>query len=81
MSGSYSINSYFAASADLGYTLRDYSDGNREDNQYNAGLRLSYSPNQYWSFSTGYTYSDNDSNQADSSYVNHTLDLTATLRY
>ncbi|WPJ95027.1 outer membrane beta-barrel protein [Coraliomargarita algicola] len=81
LSSSYSINSYFAASASLGYALRDYTDSNQEDDQYNAGLRLSYSPNQYWSFSTGYTYSENSSNRVGSSYEDHTLDLTATLRY
>ena len=81
LTGMYSINSYFSASSNLGYTLRDYTDNNREDNQYLAGLRLTYRPNEYWSFATGYTYSDNSSNQANSSYVNHTVDLTATLRY
>lgn len=81
LSASYSINSYFAASANLGYTLRDYSDGNREDNQYDTGLRLSYSPNRYWRFSTGYTYVENDSDAFDRSYKNHMVDLTATLRY
>tara|TARA_B100001971_G_scaffold215012_1_gene256403 strand:- start:9800 stop:11059 length:1260 start_codon:yes stop_codon:yes gene_type:complete len=78
---SYAISSHFSASANLGYTLRDYTDGDREDDQYNAGVRVSYSPNEYWSFSTGYTYTENDSNQIDSSYENNTLDLTATLRY
>jgi len=81
LSGSYSINSYLAAIANAGYTLRDYTNTNREDNQYNGGLRLSYSPNQFWQFSTGYTYSENDSNQFNRSYTNHTVDLTATLRY
>lgn len=79
--GSFSLSSNWAASANLGYTLRDYTDGDREDNQYDAGLRLSYSPNQHWRFSTGYTYTENDSDAFDFSYVNHTLDLTATLRY
>ena len=78
---SYSINSHFAASGNLGYTLRDYSNGNREDKQYEAGLRLSYVPNQYWRFSTGYTYSENDSDTIDRSYTNHTWDISASLRY
>jgi hypothetical protein len=83
LSGSYSINSYIAASARLGYTLRDYTDSNsdRKDNQYISGIRLSYTPNEYWRFSTGYTYTDNDSNQTSSSYIDHVLDLTASLRY
>jgi hypothetical protein len=80
LSASYSINSNYAATANLGYTLRDY-DSDRKDHQYSAGLRLSYVPNQYWRFSTGYTYSENDTNQFDRSYINHILDLSASLRY
>lgn len=81
LSSSYSISSFFAASANLGYTLRDYTNADREDDQYNAGLRLTYLPNQFWRFSTGYTYSENESDSIDRSYVNHMIDLTATLRY
>lgn len=81
LSSYYLISTHFAASANVGYTLRDYTNGAREDDQYVLGLRFSYSPNQYWSFSTGYTYDENSSNNAGSSYENHTLDLTATLRY
>ncbi len=81
LSGSYSISSYFAASAHFGYTFRDYSNVDREDDQYNFGARLTYSPNQYWRFGTGYTYTENDSSKANRSYEDHTVDLTATLRY
>ena len=79
--GIYSINNYFSASANLGYTIRDYTNTGREDDQLNGGLRLSYSLNQHWRFSTGYTYSENDSNEANRSYEDHTVDLTAVLRY
>lgn len=81
VSASYSINSNFAASGNIGYTLRDYSDDNRKDLQYEAGLRLSYLLNQYWRLSTGYTYSENDSDTVNRSYTNHIWDLSATLRY
>lgn len=80
ISASYSINSQFAASGNFGYTLRDY-EGSREDDQFDAGVRLSYLPNQYWQLSTGYTFSENDSSQASSSYTDHTWDLSASLRY
>jgi polysaccharide biosynthesis protein VpsM len=82
LSASYSINSFLAASANLGYTLREYQDGiKREDDQYVGGVRLSYSSDQYWNFSTGYTYAENESTDVQRSYQSHTLDLTATLRY
>jgi hypothetical protein len=79
--GIYSINDYFSASANLGYTIRDYTNTGREDDQLNGGLRFSYSLNQHWRFSTGYTYSKNDSNEANRSHEDHTVDLTVVLRY
>ncbi len=81
LGGNYSINSFFTLNANLGYTLTDYSKTEREDDQYNAGLRLFYLPNQYWQISTGYTFTENDSNIRGSSYNDHSIDLTATLRY
>ena len=81
LGGNYSINSFFTLNANLGYTLADYSNSEREDDQYNAGLRLFYLPNQYWQISTGYTFTENDSNIRSNSYNDHSIDLTATLRY
>lgn len=81
LSASYAINTNYSASAFLGYTLREYEDTNREDSIYNTGARLSYVPNQYWRFSTGYTYVENDSDRKGQSYENHILDLSASLRY
>lgn len=78
----YSINSYFSATGIARYTLREYDGGsNRDDNQYTLGARLSYVPNEFWSFSTGYTYSENDSSLPGLSFEDHTLDITASLRY
>ncbi|MFT5837148.1 MAG: hypothetical protein ACI9ZV_000652 [Candidatus Azotimanducaceae bacterium] len=81
LSGNYSISSRFAASANLGYTLRDYTNTGREDDQYKLGARLTYSPNQLWRYGAGYTYVENDSSDTNRSYESHTLDLTASLRY
>jgi hypothetical protein len=82
MSIRYSINTYLAASANMGYTLREYQDASsREDNQYIGGLRLSYTPDQYWRFSTGYTHSENDSSAIGRNYSSDTIDFTAALRY
>lgn len=80
---SYSIDSQWGASANLGYSLREYLDdaNDREDVYVSAGLRLNYSPNQYWSFGGGYTYMENDSDLAANSYENHKLDVSASLRY
>lgn len=84
LSSSYAINSYYAASAFAGYSLRDYQN-DREDNQYRLGLRLNYTPNQHWKFGAGYTYSENDSDDpvlgSARSYEDHTFDITASLRY
>ena len=82
----YTINNQWSVMANLGYTERDVtnrdsSNFRREDEQLNGGLRLTYVLNQYWRFSAGYTYSENESNQAGSDYESDTLDLTAILRY
>ena len=78
----YLLSNYWSISSNLGYTLRSYQDGNdREDNQYSAGLNFNYSPNQYWSFSGGYSYSDNDSDAAGNSYTDHVFSIAASLRY
>ena len=61
----YLLNSYWSLSPRLGYTLRSYQDGtDREDQQYSGGLSVNYSPNQYWNYSAGYSYSDNESDRA-----------------
>jgi hypothetical protein len=77
----YSIDEQYSVSANLGYDLRDYQSSDREDDQYSAGVRLDYVLDENWRLSTGYTYSENDSSQALSSYVNHALNLSASLRY
>ena len=80
----YTINNQWSVMTNLGYTDRDSERAfgvNRENEQLNGGLRLTYVLNQYWRFSAGYTYSENNSNQAGSDYESDTLDLTAILRY
>lgn len=77
----YSIDEQYSVSANLGYDLRDYQNSDREDDQYSAGVRLNYVLDQNWRLSTGYTYSENDSSVAASSYINHSLNLSASLRY
>ncbi|MGJ8650431.1 MAG: outer membrane beta-barrel protein [Opitutaceae bacterium] len=77
---SYSISSRWSAHANAEYTRRDY-DGGNGDNQYALGTRLSYVPNQHWRFGAGYNYTENDSATANRSYQNHSLDVSASLRY
>ncbi|MEN8842473.1 MAG: outer membrane beta-barrel protein [Lentimonas sp.] len=81
VSGNYLINTYWSALANAGYKLREYETSGREDNQYQLGARLTYSPNKYWSFGGGYNYIENDSNGVNRSYTNHVLDVSASLRY
>jgi hypothetical protein len=81
LSASYSINSNYSASANFGYTLREYQATDREDNVYNTGFGLSYAPNQYWRFNTGYNYNKNDSNRQGQGYEARMVNLSATLRY
>jgi hypothetical protein len=80
-SATYSINMHYSASAFAGYTLREYTESDNDDNIYRIGARLSYVPNEFWRFSAGYMYVENDSDRALQSYENHILDLSASLRY
>ncbi|MFT4901331.1 MAG: hypothetical protein ACI81V_000601 [Lentimonas sp.] len=81
LSANYAIDSQWSALARLGYSLREYLDSSRDDSYYTAGLRVNYTPNQYWSFGGGYGYSDNDSDVGVNSFQNHKLDVSASLRY
>jgi len=77
---SYSINTDWSASANAGYTNRDY-ENDRVDDQYSLGASLSFRPNQYWFLSSGYNYIENDSNQDGRGFKNHIFTLSASLRY
>jgi len=81
LSANYSINTQYTATANLGYTLREYVDTGREDDNYRTGVSLSYVPNQYWRFSTGYNYTENSSSDAGQSYEAHVINVSASLRY
>jgi len=78
---SYAITGQWTGSTSLGYSMREYIGQSRDDAYITAGLRANYSPNQYWNFGGGYSYTDNDSDQANSSFDNHKIDLSASLRY
>jgi len=81
LSANYSINTRYTATANLGYTLREYVDTKREDDNYRTGVSLSYLPNQYWRFSAGYNYTENDSSADGQSYEAHAINVSASLRY
>lgn len=83
---SYTLNPRWSANTNLSYALRDYQasggeNRNREDNQYQLEAGLNYTAPDYWRFSGGYSYQNNDSSRTNYSYVNHHFYLTAQLRY
>ena len=75
----YAIDAKYSVSGNLGYEQRDYAA--REDDQYSLGLRLSYKLDQNWLLGAGYTYSETDSSLATSDYTDHSLSISASLRY
>lgn len=78
----YTISGNFAADLYTELVYNDFQDGNDGQDFVNrSGLRLSYLPNEYWRFSTGYAYIENDSNRLGQGFVNHILDISASLRY
>jgi hypothetical protein len=81
LSASYVINSDYALSGQFSYTNTEFTNTDLEDDQYNAGVRLFYTPSEYWNVSAGYNYDENDSTRAGRSYDQHVFELTANLRY
>lgn len=84
LGANYVIDQRYSVSADVGYDLREYVNGadqGREDDQYSAGLRLNYTLDQSWRLVAGYDYSENNSSKVASSYVAHSLSLSASFSY
>ena len=83
LSSDVSLNNNYTANANLGYMQRDYTNRDREDDKYSAGIRVFYTPNAFWQFNLGYTFMDNASTGTDAgnSYDVHLVDFNATLRY
>lgn len=78
----YKISTNYIANVFMDLSYQDFRDGNEGKDFINrSGFRISYLPNQYWRLGTGYAYSENDSNRTGQGFVNHALDLSASLRY
>lgn len=78
----YTISNNFQGNLYTDLSYQDFQDGNAGQDFINrSGVRLLYLPNQYWRFSTGYAYIENDSNRLGQGFVNHVLDISASLRY
>lgn len=86
VTSNYAINANYSASAFANYVMREFDNG-RDDDQLYIGTRLNYTPNEHWRFALGYTYSETDSddptliNPSARSFEDHTINLTASLRY
>lgn len=81
VSGRYSISRRISASSVFGYVFRDYSNISREDNEYFFSARLGYKINEHMSFSTGYEYSESNSNFGQFDYETHSVSARVSLRY
>lgn len=78
----YAITNMISTSARAFYAMRNYDAGSlREDDVYGGGISVNYDPNDYVTFSAGYTYTKVDSNVDAISYDNNILNVSASLRY
>ena len=78
----YVISGNYAARLFTHLTYQDFKDGNDgQDFITKTGFRFLYMPNEYCSFGTGYSYFENESNRFGQGFVNHILDISASLRY
>ncbi|MDX2111325.1 MAG: outer membrane beta-barrel protein [Verrucomicrobiota bacterium] len=78
----YSLNNFFAINTNLGYSKADYTNNTRQDDTYDFGIGLSYTPNDYIRLSAGYIYQKNESDGVGGvSYDNNVINVSASLRY
>lgn len=78
----YAFSPLMSGRANFSYSNREYADpSTRADDTISAGFALDYNPNDYVRISAGYTYQENDSSVAGSSFDNSTVNVSASLRY
>lgn len=67
--------------ADAAYTLRDYDETSREDDQYELGLDLRYALQDWLSAGVRYEYDDRESDDKDFEYTNNVFGLYVQAEY
>ena len=80
-STSYALNNKVSLSGRAGYSIRDYLASERKDKLLTLGLNGTYRINRYWNVNAGYVFSNNDSNNAGSSYDDNIVTFAASLTY
>lgn len=81
LGASYMFSEFVGSYANLGYYYSEYMASSRNDDNYFAGVGISYTPNRFVSLSLGYSYRDNSSDMAGASYMGHIIDVNVALRY
>lgn len=77
----YNYSEFISTDAFLSYSNANYLNSPQDDDNYGAGVTVSYTPNAYLRFSAGYIYQNNASNALGASYMANIVNLTASLRY
>lgn len=80
LSTTYAPTTDITGSASISYQNANYAT-ERDDNFYEFSVGVSYSLNQFWSLSGGYTYRTNESNVSAADFANNTLRFGASVRY
>lgn len=80
--GSYAFSQVLTGNAYFGYFYSEYpQDSDREDDFYNVGLSLSYTPNEYVRLTGGVVHYKNDSSLVSNDFDNTLIEFSAALRY
>lgn len=79
----YDFSQFIAVSSRISVINTDYQNdpNGRSDDTIRANTAVTYTPNVYLQFTAAYIYINNASNVANASFMGHTIDLSASLRY
>ncbi|WOO41306.1 outer membrane beta-barrel protein [Rubellicoccus peritrichatus] len=79
----YNFSQFIAVSSRIDVVNTDYENdpSGRSDDTIRANTSVTYTPNVYLQFTAAYAYINNSSNINGASFMGHTIDLSASLRY
>ncbi len=77
----YDFSQQVSGVASFTYSYTDYTNANRTDDGYIARIGLNYVPNKFITVAANYRYLDNASSYVYTTYMQHLVDISVSLKY